>query len=196
MVSAANQDAYANPAWGPGPNRPWGNPNPGWDDRPSGGPNWRPNGDPGAGQGWVPPFWRPVGLSRPAAIAFTILGFMFWWPVGLAMLFYTLGSRRMGCFGRNRDEYRAQRDAWKEQKNAWKAWYRGDAPPQASQSSGNRAFDEYKAETLRRMEEEQKEFGSFLERLRFAKDKAEFDAFMAERRGRPPAPPEDATSAA
>ena len=50
-------------------------------------------------------------------------------------------------------------------------------------------FDEYKAETLRRMEEEQKEFGSFLDRLRFAKDKAEFDQFMAERRSRPPAPP-------
>ena len=58
-------------------------------------------------------------------------------------------------------------------------------------TSGNRAFDEYKAETLRRMEEEQKEFGSFLERLRFAKDKAEFDAFMAERRARPPAPQTD-----
>jgi hypothetical protein len=127
-------------------------------------------------------------MSRPAAVAFTILGFMFWWPVGLAMLFYTLGSRRMGCFGRNRDEYRAQRDAWKAQKYAWKAWCRGDASAQASQSSGNHAFDEYKAETLRRLEEEQKEFGSFLERLRFAKDKAEFDQFMSERRNRPPAP--------
>ena len=52
-------------------------------------------------------------------------------------------------------------------------------------SSGNRAFDEYKAETLRRMEEEQKEFGAFLDRLRFAKDKAEFDQFMAERRVAP-----------
>ena len=52
---------------------------------------------------------------------------------------------------------------------------------------GNHAFDEYRAETLRRLEEEQKEFASFLERLRFAKDKAEFDQFMAERRSRPPA---------
>ena len=32
--------------------------------------------------------------------------------------------------------------------------------------------------------------GSFLDRLRFAKDKAEFDQFMAERRNRPPTPPE------
>jgi hypothetical protein len=55
-------------------------------------------------------------------------------------------------------------------------------------SSGNQAFDEYRAETLRRLEEEQGEFASFLDRLRFAKDKAEFDQFMAERRQRPAAP--------
>jgi hypothetical protein len=48
--------------------------------------------------------------------------------------------------------------------------------------SGNRAFDEYRAETLRRLEEEQREFKEFLDRLRHAKDKAEFDQFMAEHR--------------
>jgi Protein of unknown function (DUF2852) len=51
-------------------------------------------------------------------------------------------------------------------------------------SSGNRAFDEYRAETLRRLEEEQREFKEFLDRLRHAKDKAEFDEFMSERRRR------------
>jgi hypothetical protein len=51
-------------------------------------------------------------------------------------------------------------------------------------SSGNRAFDEYRTETLRRLEDEQREFRDFLERLRQAKDKAEFDQFMAERRNR------------
>ena len=53
-------------------------------------------------------------------------------------------------------------------------------------SSGNRAFDDYRAETLRRLEDEQREFKEFLERLRFAKDRSEFDQFMAERRNRPP----------
>jgi hypothetical protein len=53
-------------------------------------------------------------------------------------------------------------------------------------SSGNRAFDEYRAETLRRLEDEQRDFREFLDRLRHAKDKAEFDQFMAERRNRPP----------
>jgi hypothetical protein len=51
-------------------------------------------------------------------------------------------------------------------------------------SSGNRAFDEYREETLRRLEAEQREFRAFLDRLRMAKDKAEFDQFMAERRNR------------
>ena len=49
-------------------------------------------------------------------------------------------------------------------------------------SSGNRAFDDYKAETLRRLAEEQREFLAFLSRLRHARDKDEFDRFMADRR--------------
>ena len=58
----------------------------------------------------------------------------------------------------------------------------------SSPSRGNRAFDEYRAETLRRLEDEEKEFREFLNNLRFAKDKAEFDDFLANRR--PPTPPE------
>jgi hypothetical protein len=53
-------------------------------------------------------------------------------------------------------------------------------------SSGNNAFDEYRMETLKRLEEEEREFRSFLDRLRRAKDKAEFDQFMADRRQTPP----------
>ncbi len=50
-----------------------------------------------------------------------------------------------------------------------------------SRSTGNSAFDAYKADTLRRLEEEQGNFEAFLERLREAKDKAEFDQFMNDR---------------
>jgi hypothetical protein len=50
--------------------------------------------------------------------------------------------------------------------------------------SGNQAFDEYRAATLRRLEEEQREFREFLSRLRMAEDKAEFDQFMVARRAR------------
>ena len=67
----------------------------------------------------------------------------------------------------------------------------GFGPWGAAPSSGNHAFDEYRTETLRRLEEEQREFRDFLDRLRFAKDKAEFDQFMADRRNRPsPQPPQ------
>ena len=62
-------------------------------------------------------------------------------------------------------------------------------------TSGNRAFDDYRSETLQRLEEEQHEFKEFLQRLRFAKDREEFDQFMAERRNRPPQSPETAPPA-
>ena len=48
-------------------------------------------------------------------------------------------------------------------------------------SSGNSAFDAYKTETLNRLEQEQDDFEAFLQRLRDAKDKAEFDQFMDDR---------------
>ena len=51
----------------------------------------------------------------------------------------------------------------------------------AMKNSGNTAFDAYKADTLRRLEEEQEQFEAFLDRLREAKDKAEFDQFMDDR---------------
>ena len=54
-------------------------------------------------------------------------------------------------------------------------------------TTGNAAFDAYREETLRRLEEEADEFQTFLERLRKARDKAEFDQFMAER-GQGPKP--------
>ena len=79
-----------------------------------------------------------------------------------------------------REEWRARREEWK----AWKRRVRG-----ARTSSGNVAFDEYREETLRKLDEEQREFRDYLDKLRSAKDRAEFDQFMAERRNRPPAPP-------
>jgi uncharacterized protein DUF2852 len=116
-------------------------------------------------------------FGKPAWIALMILGFWAWWPLGLAILAFTIGSGRMGCWnhhGMNR--WQDKMDRMSSKVNWW-----GTTPP----SSGNRAFDEYRSDTLRRLEEEQREFKEFLQRLRFAKDRAEFDQFMAERRNRP-----------
>jgi hypothetical protein len=49
---------------------------------------------------------------------------------------------------------------------------------------GHTAFEEYREETLRRLDDEQREFQQFVGHLRMAKDKAEFDQFMAEHKSR------------
>ncbi len=134
---------------------------------------------------------------HPGWIVLTVLGFIVWWPLGLALLFFNLGSRKMGCrsyYGEGRWENRWQdkleRLQWKMDRVRERMEQRGFGGRYAGRSSGNRAFDEYKQDTLRRLEEEQTEFKNFLDRLRHAKDKAEFDQFMAEHRSRPTPPPE------
>jgi len=64
---------------------------------------------------------------------------------------------------------------------------------QSNGPSGNSAFDEYRATTIRRLEDEEREFQAFFAKLRHAKDKAEFDEFVAERRAKSQAdePPEE-----
>lgn len=97
--------------------------------------------------------------GKGAWVVATVLGFIFFWPVGLALLIYMIWSKDM--FAKKRISSRAMRTTF--------------------HSSGNTAFDAYKADTLRRLQEEQDSFENFLERLREAKDKNEFDQFMDER---------------
>lgn len=127
-------------------------------------------------------------LPKPAWIALMVVGFILFWPIGLGILAYMIWSGRMSCWGHKRGRWHEERDDRRERfRDTAQRWWQGrHGPP----SSGNRAFDEYRLETLRRLEDEQREFQDFLERLRHAKDKAEFDAFMAERR-RAAAPPAD-----
>ena len=118
--------------------------------------------------------------GKGAWIAAMVLGFVFFWPVGLAFLFYMIWSKRMfnkSCSSRTK----------------MKPWARHGV--NAMSSTGNNAFDAYKADTLRRLEEEQMNFEAFLERLREAKDKSEFDDFMDERAKTAKAEREEDTSA-
>jgi hypothetical protein len=145
-----------------------------------------------AQRGYGPASCRPPFLWywHPMWIVLMILGFVFWWPLGLIILGITIGSRKMGCWsGRGyanwQDRMQEKMDRMRAKMDTFSSGPWG--------SSGNRAFDEYRSDTLRRLEEEQTEFREFLQRLRMAKDKAEFDQFMAERRNRgepqpPPAP--------
>ena len=129
-------------------------------------------------------FNRPHMLHspwHPGWIAVTVLGFLFWWPVGLAFLFFTLRSTKMGCWS-HQDRWQNKMERMQYKMERMRNRMERHGFPFGPPSSGNRAFDEYRAETLRRLEDEQREFKEFLERLRFAKDRSEFDQFMAEHR--------------
>jgi Protein of unknown function (DUF2852) len=126
-------------------------------------------------------------IGKPAWIALMIVSFIVWWPIGLATLAFLLWSGRMGCGCHGHMGWQERRERWREMRDEWRAMRRGGYG--GMPSSGNAAFDDYRNDTLKRLEDEQKEFSSFLERLRRAKDKAEFDQFMAERRNAPLAGP-------
>jgi hypothetical protein len=187
MSGAANQGAFGQSGMGPSGfgQGPWGGRREG---RSPGGGSGGDGGRPG-GPDWGAEYFGLWSISRPLLIAATITGFIIWWPVGLALLFVAIWNKKVGrfMFGRERAGFGGC-GGWAGRKGAW--GMRG------SQSSGNQAFDEYRADTLRRLEEEQGEFAQFLDRLRFAKDKAEFDQFMAERRPRPPQSDTDRTQEA
>lgn len=106
--------------------------------------------------------------GKGAWIALMVLSFIFAWPLGLAILAYMIWSKRMfgTCSSRRR---------------GGSAFTRGGFGGTRFGSSGNSAFDAYKADTLARLEREQEEFESFLRRLRESKDKSEFDQYMTER---------------
>jgi hypothetical protein len=113
--------------------------------------------------------------GRGAWIAAMVLGFIFFWPIGLALVFYITFTKRWSktmfassCHKKRHQTHGHQTHSFWGQQNAFR-------------SSGNVAFDAYKSETLQRLEEEQVAFETFLDRLRAAKDKTEFDNFMEDR---------------
>ena len=140
-------------------------------------------------------------------IILTVLGFLWWWPIGLVLLGLFLGRGKFGSWrhlsyagntpmfakdhGRDRWERKMTRLQEKmEMVRAKSDQFRGGRDWFGPATSGNRAFDDYRSETLKRLEDEQREFKDFLARLRFARDRSEFDQFMADRRGPPPIEPD------
>ena len=99
--------------------------------------------------------WTPIGIAA------MVLGFAVWWPIGLAVIGYIL-------WGGSIDDI----------VNDGIASVKKMARP-AQTSSGNAAFDAYREETLRRLEEEQAEFDEYVEYLRQARDQDEFERFMS-----------------
>jgi hypothetical protein len=103
--------------------------------------------------------WTPLGIFA------VVMGFVVWWPLGMAAIGYILWG---GSIDQLVDDLVAKAsDAWKSSQ--------GKSP------SGSPAFDAYRAETLTRLESEQADFAAFVKKLREARDAEEFDRFMNER---------------
>lgn len=119
-------------------------------------------------------FRPPQGRHwHPAELAAMIVGFVLFWPIGLAIL------------------------GWKLMRDGgWRgATTRNDLPRDLSVDTGNSAFEDYKRAELARLEEErrrlaeeQSAFGDFMDRLKRARDREEFEKFLGERRGPQPQP--------
>jgi len=151
------------------------------------------SGSQGCGRGWS---WKPVELFA------MILGFVVFWPIGLAVIGWKYWQKKTGYQG---DIVSFGREKWEMSRN-W-SWACGSGQGFSSRgwrgfstggggtcgfgmsSTGNLAFDEWRAAELARLEEErqklvaaEREFAEFMENLRRARDREEFDRFMAERR--------------
>lgn len=127
----------------------------------------------------IKPQWGPL------TIALMVLGFVVWFPLGLAMLAYILWGE---IFGGSQEKAEAF-------VNKSKAWCRDQGSKHHNHrhggwrnSSGNAAFDEYRAEQLRRLEEERRRldeevnaFQEYMRNLHMARDREEFDRFMRDR---------------
>jgi hypothetical protein len=122
----------------------------------------------------------PAGWT-PLNIVLMVLGFIFFWPLGLAMLAWILWGDQIGRFFEDmkanlRNNFRAMSEPM---------------PFRMHSDTGNVAFDEYRQLELKRLEEERRkldemraEFDTYMKELRRARDREEFERFMAEHRRR------------
>jgi hypothetical protein len=133
----------------------------------------------------IKPQWGPL------TIALMVLGFIVWWPLGLAMLAYILWGEMFGGSAEKAQGFVDRSKAWADRNcGPGTRHYRHGG---WRQSSGNAAFDDYRGEQMRRLEEERKRldeevraFHEYMANLNKAKDREEFDRFMRERNGNRP----------
>lgn len=117
----------------------------------------------------------------PATVALMVLGFMVFWPLGLAMLAYIIFGERLRTFKKDAN---GAADGFFAACRGRGRSFRGPG-----YGSGNVAFDEWREAELNRIEEERRkldemreEFDAYMRELRMAKDREEFERFMRERR--------------
>ena len=167
-------------------------------------------GGPDAGRGFAPSEWtnapwrRAYGGFRwtPLEIVAVVLGFIVCWPIALAIIAYKFYQRKTGApdlqtvASAKWDEARQTMASGPWGGRGYSCGWRGTGSSRWSgyygPPTGNSAFDDWKASELRRLDEERRkleeahrEFSEFVEAVRRAKDREEFERFMAERRARP-----------
>ncbi len=121
----------------------------------------------------IKPAWTPL------SIALMVLGFIIFWPLGLAMLAWI-------CWGEQMVDW------WENNRSGFRTGCsRMSRPFQPMSSTGNEAFEEYRRNELERLqrernrlEDEAREFETHMRELRKARDREEFERFMRERRER------------
>jgi Protein of unknown function (DUF2852) len=143
---------------------------------------------------WTNARWRRGGSRWTAfEIIAMVLGFIVFWPMGLAVLGYKFWQSRNG----GPDLQTLATNKWQDARammGSGSSWGCGAMrrPSSFYAASGNAAFDEWRKAELSRLDEErrkldeaQREFAEYVDAIRRAKDREEFDRFMAERRSRP-----------
>jgi hypothetical protein len=135
-------------------------------------------------------YGRGYGRWSGFEILAMVLGFIVFWPIGLGVLGYKLWQKKMG----GPDLQTVAERGWGYARSTMasgpstsKPWAYGFR----AATSGNSAFDSWKAAELQRLEEERRkledahrEFAEFVENVRKAKDREEFERFMNERNNR------------
>src|SRR5262245_8253275 len=96
----------------------------------------------------IKPQWGPL------TIALMVLGFVIWWPLGLAMLAYIIWGEAFGGSAEKAQGFVNRGKAWANENCGPRGHHRHHGGWQ--RTSGNAAFDDYRAEQLRRLEEERK----------------------------------------
>jgi len=120
-------------------------------------------------------------------IALMVLGFIIFWPLGLAMLAYIIWGEK---FGGSADK--AERWVHKQKSWAGKCGSHNHGRWHGRRnSSGNAAFDDYREDQLKRLDEERRRldeeveaFQEYMRNLHMARDREEFDRFMRDHKTR------------
>jgi hypothetical protein len=134
--------------------------------------------------------WRPLELLA------MILGFIVFWPIGLAIIGFKIWQKRSGyggdMFTFAEERAQAARDACTGWSGGARRSARGFGGAWGPRPTGNTAFDDWRNGELARLEEErrkleaaEREFSEHIEQLRRARDREQFEQFMRDRQSRP-----------